>query len=66
MGSVNSGKLIKPRPDALGRCSVLKVEYSRKFLVLGDQYEVYSYVFNKNLFEQNRDDFLKWFLQSGD
>jgi hypothetical protein len=66
MASVNSGRLLKPKPDALGRCSTLRVDYSRKFLVLGEQYEVYSYVFNKNLYEQNRDEFLKWFLQSGD
>lgn len=66
MSSVNSGKILKPRPDALGRCSVLKVDYERKFYVMGEQYEVYSYMFNKSLFSQNRDDFLKWFNQRGE
>ena len=66
MGSVNSGKPLKPRPDALGRCSTLNVEYSRKFLLVGEQYEIYYYVFNKNLFAQNREEFLKWFNQGGE
>jgi predicted metalloprotease with PDZ domain len=66
MSSVNSGKPLKPRPDALGRCSVLKVDYTRKFFLLGEQYEVYSYMFNKDLFSQNRDEFLKWFNQRGE
>ena len=66
MSSINSGKPLKPRPEALGRCSVLKVEYARAFWVLGEQYEIYSYVFNKKLYYQNRDEFLKWFNQSGE
>ncbi len=66
MSSVNTGKPLKPRPDALGRCSVLKVDYTRKFWVVGEQYEVYSYVFNKNLYATNKEEFLKWFFPSGD
>ncbi len=66
MGTINSGKPLKPRPDALGRCAVLTTDYSRKFWLVGEQYEIYSYVFNKNLFAQNRDEFLKWFIQKGE
>jgi len=66
MGSVNSGKILKPHPDALGRCSVLRMDYSRSLWIFGERYEVYSYVFNNKLFMQNKDEFLKWFNKSGD
>lgn len=66
MGAVNSGKPLKPRPDALGRCAVLSTDYSRKFWLVGEQFEIYSYVFNKSLFNQNRYEFMKWFVQKGE
>jgi len=43
MRTLNQGYSIKMNPDALGPCVELTYDTSRRFWLIGEEYEIYSY-----------------------
>ena len=61
MATVNSGKTLKTRSDALGKCFNMEIDTERKYWLLGEKYEIPQYIFNEDRFSANPLDCINWF-----